>query len=156
GLRVLAGPRGEIPETRCAGIRVLRVSRGGHRVYVDVRALRDLNGKLKRILRAEGQPVRPPFGRGDRDGLRDHTRNRDLCLLRSGNTPIAASRHRRFGVEGRPTTGRWTGHIRGDGDEIESQDRRGRETVRTAVPGSLMSCGLPCSRTAISPPSTAS
>src|SRR3989442_15965144 len=29
--------------------------------------------------------------------------------LGSGNTPIAASRHRRFGVEGRPTTGGWTG-----------------------------------------------
>src|SRR5438445_6123301 len=76
--------------------------------------------------------------------------------LGSSNTPIAASRHRRFGVEGRPTTGRWTGHIRGDGDEIESQDGRGRETVRTAIPGSLMSCGLPWSRTAISRPSTAS
>src|SRR5438445_13739008 len=66
--------------------------------------------------------------------------------LGSSNTPIAASRHRRFGVEGSATTGRWTGHIRRDGDEFESQDGSGRETVRTAVPGDVTFCGLPCSR----------
>src|SRR2546422_5556772 len=41
-------------------------------------------GNPKPGRRAGGRPVRPPFGRGDRDGLRDHTRNRDLCLRRGG------------------------------------------------------------------------